>query len=67
MKRSVNVEVFQNVKNIDNWYFPCNVFQIEIIERDEKDEELSKELNDVIKNFLIDKNIDKSTFKYSYS
>lgn len=58
----VTVDTFDYFKNIDNWFFPCNVIHIEIIERDETDEKFSSELNDVINKFVNNKNIDKSAF-----
>ena len=54
----VKVDFHQNVKKIDDWFFPCNVIHIEITERDKKDEDLSIELNESLKRILID----KSTF-----
>lgn len=47
-----NVETFQNVKKIEDWFFPCNVIHIEIIERDAKDEKLYNELNDSINKLI---------------
>ena len=60
----VTVDVFDDFKNIDNWFLPCSVIHIEIIERNEIDERFSSELNDVINKFVNDnsKNINKSTF-----
>lgn len=58
----VTVDALNDFKNIDNWFFPCNVIHIEIIERDESDETFSRELNDVITRFVKDKSIEKSTF-----
>jgi hypothetical protein len=55
-----NIEIFQNVKKIEDWFFPCNVIHIEIIERDEKDEKLYNELNCTINKF-IDRKQHKST------
>lgn len=60
----VTLDFFEDSKQIDNWFFLCNVIHIEILERDETDEKFSHELNDVINKFLNDKNRkeDKSTF-----
>lgn len=58
----VTVDALNDFKNIDNWFFPCNVIHIEIIERNESDEKFSRELNDVITKFVKDKSIEKSTF-----
>lgn len=58
----VTIDALNDLRKIDNWFFPCNVIHIEIIERNESDEEFSRELNDVITKFVKDKIIEKSTF-----
>tara|TARA_B110000037_G_C16962089_1_gene441421 strand:- start:191 stop:514 length:324 start_codon:yes stop_codon:yes gene_type:complete len=58
----VTVDALNDLRNIDNWFFPCNVIHIEIIERNESDEKFSRELNDVITKFVKDRSIEKSTF-----
>jgi hypothetical protein len=58
----VTVDAFEDFNKFDNWFFPCNVIHIEIIERDETDEKFSSELNNVITKFVNNKEKYKSTF-----
>ncbi len=60
IRPNVNLNCYQDTKNIDTWVFPCNVIIIEIIEREKEDEELFNELHENIKKILIDKSTQHS-------
>ena len=48
----VNLNFFQNAKKNDNWFFPCNVIHVEILERDNIDKKFYNEMCEFIKKFI---------------
>ena len=58
----VKLNFFQYVKEVDNWFFPCNVIHLEIIERDETDEFFYSEMCGFIKKFIKERKNSGLTF-----
>ena len=53
---TVNLNFFQYEKKIRDWFFPCKVIHVEVIERDEHDNKFYNEMRGLIKQFLSERN-----------